>query len=50
MYGAAEKFVVTLLVMRRFSVVLGASRDCPYFRDSTTVFRFNEVIEWEDTY
>ena len=50
MHGVAEKFVVTLLVIRRFSVVPGASRACLYFRDSAAVFRFDEVIEWEDTY
>ena len=50
MYGEAEKFVVTLLVIRRFSVVPGTSRAYLSFRDSTAVSRFNEVIEWEDTY
>ncbi len=31
----SENFVVTLLVMKIFSGLLGASRACAYFRDST---------------
>ena len=40
-HGEVEKFVVTLLVMRHFSTLPGASRACADFRDSTGVFRFN---------
>jgi len=34
-----ENFVVTLLVMKIFSGLLGASRTCAYFRDSTAESR-----------
>jgi len=39
-HSETEKFVVTLLVMRSFSVLLGASRVYLYFRDSTVVSGF----------
>ena len=38
-HGEVEKFVITLLVMRHFSALLGASRACADFRDSTAVSR-----------
>jgi len=40
----SEKLVVTLLVMRIFSDLLGASRTCAYFRDSTAEFRVIATI------
>ena len=39
----SEKLVITLLVMRAFSDLLGASMDCSDFRDPTAVFRFNDL-------
>jgi hypothetical protein len=36
-----KNFVVTLLVMKIFSGLLGASRASAYFRDSTAECRFN---------
>ncbi len=41
MHGEAEKFVVTLLVMRDSSASPGAPRACVDFRDPTAVSRFN---------
>ena len=38
-HGDVEKFVVTLLVIRHFSTLPGASRACADFRDLTEVFR-----------
>ena len=40
--GKAEKFVITLLVMRHFSALPGASRACADFRDSTGLSRFKQ--------
>ena len=39
----SENFVVTLLVIKIFSGLLGASRACAYFRDSTAEFRFKHT-------
>jgi len=38
-----ENFVVTLLVMRIFYNLLGASRACASFRDSTAESRFSKA-------
>ncbi len=40
MHSEIEKLVITLLVMRSFSVLLGAPRACLDFREPTAVFRF----------
>jgi len=40
-HSEIEKLVITLLVMRSFSVLLGAPRACLDFREPTAVFRFN---------
>ena len=40
-----EDFVVTLLVMKVFSSLLGASRAFAYFRDSTAEFRLNAWLD-----
>jgi len=37
--GETEKIVVTLRVMRAFSVLPGAPRACMFFRDPTDVSR-----------
>ncbi|NOR52177.1 MAG: hypothetical protein GQ470_06110 [Gammaproteobacteria bacterium] len=39
-HGEVGKFVITLLVMRHFSALPGASRACADFRDLTAVSRF----------
>jgi len=39
-HSEIEKLVITLLVMRSFSVLLGAPRACLDFREPTAVFRF----------
>ncbi len=39
MHSEIEKLVITLLVMRSFSVLLGAPRACLDFREPTAVFR-----------
>ncbi|VAW74674.1 hypothetical protein MNBD_GAMMA13-784 [hydrothermal vent metagenome] len=38
-HGESEKFVVTLLVMRHFSGLLGAPRACVDFREPTDFSR-----------
>jgi len=45
-----EKLVVTLLVMRIFSGLLGASRTCAYLRDSTAEFRLKLTVVISDIY
>jgi len=40
-HGETEKIVVTLRVMRAFSVLPGAPRACMFFRDPTDVSRLN---------
>jgi len=42
--GETEKIVITLRVMRAFSVLPGAPRACMFFRDPTDVSRLNEVL------
>ena len=52
-HSELEKSVVTLLVMRHFSNLLGAPRSCVDFRDSTDFFRFNmhsPAGAWEQGY
>ncbi|MCP4287066.1 MAG: hypothetical protein GY792_21890 [Gammaproteobacteria bacterium] len=39
MHSEIEKLVITLLVMKSFSVLLGAPRACLDFREPTAVFR-----------
>ncbi len=41
MHSEIEKLVITLLVMRSFSVLLGAPIACLDFREPTAVSRFN---------
>jgi len=41
----SEKLVVALLMMRIFSALLGASRSCAYFRDTTAEFRVIVTID-----
>ena len=44
-HGEFKKSVVTLLVMRTFLNLSGASRACAAFRDPTAVSRLN-VVDW----
>ena len=43
MHGESEKLVITLLVIRDFSDLPGASMDCVDFRDPTDFSRFSDT-------
>ncbi|MCP4289585.1 MAG: hypothetical protein GY792_35045 [Gammaproteobacteria bacterium] len=43
MHSEIEKLVITLLVMRSFSVLLGAPKACLDFREPTAVFRLKDL-------